>query len=180
MLHFVLVALRVIHLPVLLWSISTPRITFEPATPPSETDALLPPVGGHTAASSNYGATTAGPSGQNSETASQANGTMNKKAGKGKDDKSADKKSADGTPPTGPPPPSDITWSEWFARFVRLAPFLWPSKSGKLQILAAMCMVILVLGRAVNVMVPRTLGNVVEALGSWAKPGMAVCKWHQA
>ena len=165
------VVLRVLHLPILLWAFSNPRITFEPVTPPSENDALLPPGNGEAAGSSNgYGATTSGSSQVDTEA---ANGGPN---GKSKDLKKGDRKKDGANPSGGPLPPSDITWSEWFSRFARLIPFLWPSKSGKLQILAGLCLVILVLGRAVNVLVPRTLGNVVDSLSSWAKPGPTVCE----
>lgn len=171
-LHLTFVVLRVLHLPILLWALSAPRITFEPVTPPSETDALLPSGNGNgngnsngaTGSSSNYGATTSG------DNAGSSNGT-----GKPGDSKSPSNGPGKKDPSGNPPPPSDITWSEWFARFARLIPFLWPSKSGKLQILAGLCFVILVLGRAVNVLVPRTLGSVVDALSSWAKPGVATC-----
>lgn len=80
--------------------------------------------------------------------------------------------------PTGtPPPPTDISWSEYFSRFARLAPFLWPSKSGKLQLLAVSCLVILVAGRAVNVMVPQTLGKVVASLGTWSGGMTPKCEY---
>ena len=172
-LHLVFVVLRVLHLPVLLWALSTPRITFEPVTPPTENDALLPSSnGGVTSSSSNYGATTTASSQVDNETANQNGGSNQNKDQK----KGSGKKDGTGIPAGTPLPPSDITWSEWFARFARLVPFLWPSKSGKLQILAALCFVILILGRAVNVFVPRTLGSVVEALSSWAKPGPTICE----
>lgn len=122
-----------------------------------------------TAASSNYGGTgtTANPSVAASEDAG-----LNGQTGK------ADKKATPTRKPTdGPPPPSELTWSEWFARFVKLAPFLWPSKSGKLQILAVFCLVVLVCGRIVNLFVPRTLGKVVDSLSSWERPGHAVSPW---
>jgi hypothetical protein len=172
-LHLVFVVLRVLHLPVLLWALSTPRSTFEPVTPPTENDALLPSSnGGVTSSSSNYGATTTASSQVDNETANQNGGSNQNKDQK----KGSGKKDGTGIPAGTPLPPSDITWSEWFARFARLVPFLWPSKSGKLQILAALCFVILILGRAVNVFVPRTLGSVVEALSSWAKPGPTICE----
>ncbi len=75
------------------------------------------------------------------------------------------------SPPTGPPPPSELSWSAYFARFARLAPFLWPSKSGKLQLLAGACLVMLVLGRAVNVAVPQVLGRVVGCLSAYTGSG---------
>ena len=173
-LHLVFVVLRVLHLPVLLWALSTPRITFEPVTPPTENDALLPSSnGGAPGSSSNYGATTIASSQFDNGTANQTGGSNQNKDHK----KGSGKKDGTGNPAGTPLPPSDITWSEWFARFARLVPFLWPSKSGKLQILAALCFVILILGRAVNVFVPRTLGSVVEALSSWAKPGPTISPW---
>jgi len=74
---------------------------------------------------------------------------------------------------TSPPPPSELSWSAYFARFARLAPFLWPAKSGKLQLLAVACLILLVLGRGVNVMVPQILGKVVSCLDEYGPNGDA-------
>lgn len=66
-----------------------------------------------------------------------------------------------------PPPPHEQTWKQWFARFMKIVPYLWPRNSRKLQLLALACLVLLVLGRGVNVLVPQLLGRVVRALGTY-------------
>ncbi|WFD25491.1 ATP-binding cassette-type vacuolar membrane transporter Hmt1 [Malassezia nana] len=51
-----------------------------------------------------------------------------------------------------------------------LAPYLWPSHSPRLQLLAVLSLVLLFLARAVNLMVPLALGRVVESLSSEREP----------
>ncbi|EGN99562.1 hypothetical protein SERLA73DRAFT_88045 [Serpula lacrymans var. lacrymans S7.3] len=47
-------------------------------------------------------------------------------------------------------------------RIGRLAPYLWPTKSAPLQLLAGLCIILLILGRAVNVLLPLSLGELVR------------------
>ncbi|KAJ9099033.1 hypothetical protein QFC20_005791 [Naganishia adeliensis] len=157
-LHLVAIALRIILLPILLWAISSPIVTFQPVTPTeeTETDPLL-----RTDATLNgegYGAVDSNGSGQTTApgtSASSVNGT--------KKDKS------DG--PKLPPPPHEQTWKQWFARFMKIVPYLWPRNSRKLQLLALACLGLLVLGRGVNVLVPQLLGRVIRALGTYDGDG---------
>ncbi|WFD18087.1 ATP-binding cassette-type vacuolar membrane transporter Hmt1 [Malassezia caprae] len=51
-----------------------------------------------------------------------------------------------------------------------LAPYLWPSKSPRLQLLAVLSVTLLFVARVVNLMVPLALGRVVEALGTGREP----------
>ncbi|KAK3846006.1 MAG: P-loop containing nucleoside triphosphate hydrolase protein [Linnemannia gamsii] len=53
---------------------------------------------------------------------------------------------------------------EFYEHCKRLRPYIWPSKSRKLQIHILLCLVLLVVGRAVNILVPIQVGNVVKAL----------------
>ncbi|CUA70460.1 ATP-binding cassette sub-family B member 6, mitochondrial [Mus musculus] [Rhizoctonia solani] len=59
---------------------------------------------------------------------------------------------------------TELTWSEIGARLKRLAPYLWPHKSFGLQLLAAICLIIVAAGRVINVAIPFKLSEVVEAL----------------
>lgn len=56
------------------------------------------------------------------------------------------------------------TWSEISTCIRRLSPYLWPEKSISLQFLAAICIVILLLGRIINLAMPLTLGKLVSIL----------------
>ncbi|OAQ34666.1 hypothetical protein K457DRAFT_28061 [Linnemannia elongata AG-77] len=56
------------------------------------------------------------------------------------------------------------TFKEFYGHCKRLRPYIWPSKSRKLQIHILLCLVLLVIGRVVNVLVPRQLATVVGAL----------------
>ncbi|KAJ1302568.1 hypothetical protein OPQ81_002885 [Rhizoctonia solani] len=68
--------------------------------------------------------------------------------------------------PSNPVVPTEPTWIETGARLVRLVPYLWPYKNLGLQLLALICLIILVVGRAVNAAIPFQLSAVVEALAS--------------
>ncbi|KAF4567762.1 hypothetical protein EYR40_006769 [Pleurotus pulmonarius] len=63
----------------------------------------------------------------------------------------------------------DPSWSEIWRRIRRLSPYLWPSKSRPLQGLAFICIIILLIGRVIAVLVPYTLGALVEAFEDPAK-----------
>ncbi|KAF8626834.1 hypothetical protein AX15_004665 [Amanita polypyramis BW_CC] len=56
----------------------------------------------------------------------------------------------------------DPSWCEIWNRLQRLSPYLWPKKSRSLQLLAFLCIIILILGRAINVAMPLTLGQLVR------------------
>ncbi|PWN93620.1 hypothetical protein FA10DRAFT_237131 [Acaromyces ingoldii] len=71
-----------------------------------------------------------------------------------------------------PPPP---TFTVFFKRVKILFPYLWPSQSLHLRLLALFCVVLLLLGRFVNLFVPLTLGKIVDDLGNGEAPW-----WHIA
>lgn len=71
-----------------------------------------------------------------------------------------------------PPPP---TFGVFFQRIRVLFPFLWPSQSAHLQLLAIFCVSLLMCGRLVNFFVPLTLGRIVEDLSTGRAPW-----WHIA
>ncbi|KAG5646274.1 hypothetical protein DXG03_003870 [Asterophora parasitica] len=58
----------------------------------------------------------------------------------------------------------DPSWTEILRRIKRLTPYLWPTKDSYLQLLASLCIVILLLGRVINFAMPLTLGQVVRLL----------------
>ncbi|KAK3811347.1 MAG: P-loop containing nucleoside triphosphate hydrolase protein [Linnemannia elongata] len=56
------------------------------------------------------------------------------------------------------------TFKEFYENWKRLLPYIWPSNSRRLQGHIMLCLGLLVAGRIVNVMVPRQVANVVNAL----------------
>ncbi|EJD03189.1 uncharacterized protein FOMMEDRAFT_108336 [Fomitiporia mediterranea MF3/22] len=56
------------------------------------------------------------------------------------------------------------SWREMYRRVKRLSPYLWPKNNVWLQFLAMLCMIVLAIGRVVNVAVPLTLGGLVDLL----------------
>ncbi|EDR09151.1 uncharacterized protein LACBIDRAFT_249450, partial [Laccaria bicolor S238N-H82] len=61
------------------------------------------------------------------------------------------------------------TWAELWKRIRRLSPYLWPHKNGYLQLLAMLCIFILVLGRVINPVMPIVLGELVSVLEGQSK-----------
>ena len=72
---------------------------------------------------------------------------------------------------SAPPPPP--TFNVFAQRIVKLFPYLWPTKSAKLQGLAVICGAALLVARVVNLLVPLTLGSIIQDLGSGTPPW-----WH--
>ncbi|GLB37259.1 putative ABC transporter [Lyophyllum shimeji] len=60
----------------------------------------------------------------------------------------------------------DPSWCEIWRRIRRLGPYLWPSKNSYLQLLASLCIIILLLGRVINLAMPLALGELVRTLES--------------
>ncbi|KAJ4494046.1 hypothetical protein C8J55DRAFT_500474 [Lentinula edodes] len=54
------------------------------------------------------------------------------------------------------------SWSELMQRIQRLSPYLWPSKSRSLQLIAVICILILLCGRFVNAIMPFTVGELIK------------------
>ncbi|KIJ23460.1 hypothetical protein M422DRAFT_39595 [Sphaerobolus stellatus SS14] len=169
-LHFGLVALRTLSLAILASAFYFPRISYVPASRDhsigteeanDSTNLLGAPVAG----SSQYGTFSSVPQTPQSITRSQsptpegvhssANPQIN-------------------TPPNAPPAPlkpnprkevnEDPSWKEVSQRLRRLAPYLWPKKDKGLQILAAICILLLLVSRLVNLLTPLTLGKIVSSL----------------
>ncbi|KAG8933356.1 hypothetical protein FRC01_009681 [Tulasnella sp. 417] len=60
--------------------------------------------------------------------------------------------------------PEDASWRETFTKLRRLLPYLWPSKSFKLQFLASLCMIILLISAGINLLLPLSLRQLVQEL----------------
>ncbi|BCR83068.1 uncharacterized protein ACHE_10470S [Aspergillus chevalieri] len=56
------------------------------------------------------------------------------------------------------------TWWQYLSGYSVLFPYLWPSKSRRLQIIVIICFGLLILQRIVNVLVPYQVGVITEAL----------------
>ncbi|KAL9084059.1 MAG: hypothetical protein Q9165_008260 [Trypethelium subeluteriae] len=61
-------------------------------------------------------------------------------------------------------------WIDYFMGFVTLFPYMWPSNSRQKQVIMVLCIGVMIAQRVVNVIVPRQLGRLVEALGKGAIP----------
>ena len=72
------------------------------------------------------------------------------------------------------PAAPSASFSSLLSRVRVLFPYLWPSQSPKLQLLALSCVGLLFLGRLVNLLVPMALGRVVEALSTHKDPWLPI------
>lgn len=61
------------------------------------------------------------------------------------------------------------TWWEYLKGYSLFFPYLWPSKSVRLQVIVVICFLIVVCQRAVNLAVPLQIGKVVKDLGDAVK-----------
>lgn len=57
-----------------------------------------------------------------------------------------------------------ISWYQYLRGYRVLAPYLWPAKSRKLQMVAFSCFAIMVAQRVINVFVPILVGQITDAL----------------
>lgn len=188
--HITLPCIRLILLPCLIYAVFTPIVRFLPVESDSSDPSTDPDATERTGLIEHQQSTTSlrPTEGDNSDT----NGSTNGPAKNGKNPianiygtfgANTPPVNASGTalplePPPAksskppiPPPPTELSWSAYFARFAKLAPFLWPKKSGKLQFLAVACLGLLVCGRAVNATVPQVVGRVVQCLGDYSEGG---------
>ncbi|PKI85819.1 ATP-binding cassette-type vacuolar membrane transporter Hmt1 [Malassezia vespertilionis] len=76
------------------------------------------------------------------------------------------------SPSESPPTPSASEPSFWLLlhRIKVLVPYLWPTTSLRLQLIAFSCFALLVLARVVNLFVPIALGRIVERLSTNKSP----------
>ncbi|CAE7066561.1 unnamed protein product [Rhizoctonia solani] len=149
--HFGLTVLRVLIVLVLVPTLFFPRTIYEPierngiTSQNGESSLLIPTeaaVSGQTAPKTKYGTF-------NGTSASPANPPA---------------ASGPSGPATSFSVPSEPTWYENGVRLMRLVPYLWPYKSVGLQLLAVVCLLILLAGRVVNAAIPFQLSAVVDTL----------------
>ena len=60
------------------------------------------------------------------------------------------------------------SWWEYLRGYAVIFPYLWPSKDRRLQIVVIFCIILMILQRVVNVLVPWQVGEITNVL---AKPG---------
>jgi ABC-type bacteriocin/lantibiotic exporter with double-glycine peptidase domain len=58
------------------------------------------------------------------------------------------------------------SWWEYLSGYSLFFPYLWPSKSRRLQIIVVLCFILLVLQRIVNVLVPNKVGDIITILAN--------------
>lgn len=56
------------------------------------------------------------------------------------------------------------SWWEYLSGYSLFLPYLWPAKSLRLQLTVVACVVLVILQRIVNVLVPNQIGNITNAL----------------
>ncbi|KAF4620663.1 hypothetical protein D9613_000572 [Agrocybe pediades] len=174
--HVILPAFRVLLLALLLVGLITPRVTYSSIqsyddlettdVEPTDSSFLLPPsaaaqpseglapVSGHNGESSKYGTfrttrSTLQSSAPATRAATPAPSTVNGREGK-----------SDSKPEVSFEP----SWGEIWRRIRRISPYLWPKDSPSLQFLAVLCIIILLIGRAINLVMPLTLAKLVTIL----------------
>ncbi|EPQ57486.1 hypothetical protein GLOTRDRAFT_120643 [Gloeophyllum trabeum ATCC 11539] len=60
----------------------------------------------------------------------------------------------------------DPSWREIWKRLGRITPYLWPTKSFALQLLATLCLLLIIVGRFVNAALPLILGSLLHVFES--------------
>ena len=83
----------------------------------------------------------------------------------------------------------NVNWYQYLKGYMVLAPYLWPAKSRKLQLIALSCFSIMVVQRVINVFVPVLVGQITDALVGgpekkvktpWGLIGLYImCRWLQ-
>jgi ATP-binding cassette, subfamily B, vacuolar membrane transporter HMT1/ACLQ len=83
----------------------------------------------------------------------------------------------------------NVNWYQYLRGYMVLAPYLWPAKSRKLQLIALTCFTIMIAQRVINVFVPVLVGSITDALvggpnkqvqAPWGLIGMYIlCRWLQ-
>ncbi|KAF8490345.1 hypothetical protein F5888DRAFT_1808164 [Russula emetica] len=162
LLHLILPILRILLLIILFFALTNPVVTYTRVTSadevredqPTSTSRLLstrehvnPSSGLGLTVRSTYGTldqTTNSPARTSSPAASENEASKIKPAPK--------EKGEDHIEPT---------FAEILKRIGRITPYLWPKKNRALQLIALLCVLILILGRFVNVAVPFILANLI-------------------
>lgn len=71
------------------------------------------------------------------------------------------------------------SWWEYLSGYSLFFPYLWPSKSRRLQVVVMICFVLIILQRVVNVLVPYQVGHITNILseqdGEFRVPWFDIC-----
>ncbi|KAG6813687.1 hypothetical protein H0H92_008535 [Tricholoma furcatifolium] len=167
MLHFTFPVLRVLLLVPLLVALLRPRTVYTPMATdedvevptPTDSSFLLPAgvnpqssgLSGLPSDSSKYG------------TFQAVHSNLQRSAPATRAATPAPSTGPDAKTDTKPEIALDPSWSEIWRRIQRLSPYLWPHKDRYLQLLASLCIVILAIGRVINVAMPLALGQCLWA-----------------
>ncbi|CAE6458694.1 unnamed protein product [Rhizoctonia solani] len=158
-LHFGLTVFRALVLAILLATLFSPRIVYEPIeqnvfTPQASETSLLIPAAVAASAQISPG-----------QAASKVKyGTFNEASAVPSGNAPAPTPSTSGPASLTIPTPAQPTWYENGARLMRLISYLWPSKNFGLQLLALLCLLIVTAGRAINAAIPFQFGVLVDTL----------------
>ncbi|KAL6308193.1 hypothetical protein BKA93DRAFT_726289 [Sparassis latifolia] len=167
LLHFALPAFRVLLLAPLLVALLCPRVAYLPVhdgeeAVPTASSLLLPPQEG-VPTSTNLSAVSA----ETSKYGTFENGRPTRSMLQ-----ASSPTTRTHTPAPSIPPPKgnaakeevalDPSWREIYARIKHIVPYLWPSKSFTLQFLGVLCILLVVLGRLVNILVPLIFAELVH------------------
>lgn len=73
------------------------------------------------------------------------------------------------------------SWWEYLSGYSLFFPYLWPSKSRRLQIVVVLCFILILMQRVVNVLVPYQVGVITDALssdnGGFRVPWFEICMY---
>lgn len=73
------------------------------------------------------------------------------------------------------------SWWEYLSGYSLFFPYLWPSKSRRLQIIVVLCFILILMQRVVNVLVPYQVGVITDALssdnGDFRVPWFEICMY---
>ncbi|OSD01299.1 hypothetical protein PYCCODRAFT_1452858 [Trametes coccinea BRFM310] len=178
LLHLAFPAFRVLLLVPLFFALLFPRIAYVPVETadeeaPTDTSLLLPAQAA--------AATSAGLSPLSAEASKYGTFRSGRSVGASSGPTTRTHTPAPSTirvpPPKAQEAKEDIaldpSWREIFARIKHIAPYLWPSKSVALQFLAFLCVLIMIVGRVVNFLVPLVFAQLVRVF----EEGTQVSPW---
>ncbi|KAH9026666.1 hypothetical protein EDB83DRAFT_2424942 [Lactarius deliciosus] len=167
LLHFIFPVLRILLLIPLFFALVNPLVTYTAITSseafegePVSTTLLLPPEDGvNTSTGLTVGAASGIKYGTFHSTASAATTVSVPTTRPQTPDRGAAKVQS---VPKEKEVDIDPSWDEIIRRLRRITPYLWPKKSRPLQLIALLCVFLLIVGRFVNVAVPYLLAELVS------------------
>ncbi|KAH9025671.1 hypothetical protein EDB84DRAFT_1504117 [Lactarius hengduanensis] len=167
LLHFIFPVLRILLLIPLFFALINPLVTYTAITSseafegePVSTTLLLPPEDGvNTSTGLTVGAANGIKYGTFHSTASAATTVSVPTTRPQTPDRGATKVQS---VPKEKEVDIDPSWDEIIRRLRRITPYLWPKKSRPLQLIALLCVFLLIVGRFVNVAVPYLLAKLVS------------------